>query len=47
MIQESLSEFDEGIAEVLDSFIDLATDILQEPLPCKSHVYNDQRNRRR
>jgi hypothetical protein len=42
MLQESLSEFDEGGAEVFDSFIDLTTDVLQETLPCRSHVYDGQ-----
>jgi hypothetical protein len=47
VIQESLSEIDEGGAEVLDLFINLATDILQETLPCRSHIYNGKCNRRR
>jgi hypothetical protein len=47
MIQESPLEFDEGGAEVFNLLIDLATDILQETLPCRSHVYNGQWNRRR
>jgi hypothetical protein len=47
VIQENLSEIDEGGAEVLDSFIDLATDILQETFPCKSHIYDGECNRRR
>jgi len=47
MIQESLSQFDECGAEGFNLFIDLATDILQETLPCKSHDYNVQLNGRR